>query len=69
MEDLEVLSEVKSKSIIIDGDLHGKLKKLCKGKNLKIGAVVQDLIVLYVTNPPSIQKLIDEVKDINSAKK
>jgi hypothetical protein len=52
-----------SKSILIDSDLHHKFKLFCKGKNLKLGAVIEDLIRLYLYTPKEIQKLIDDVKD------
>lgn len=53
----------KPKSIIINGNLHDTLKKQCKSKCMKIGAVVEDLIHLYLSNPQNIQKLIDELKE------
>lgn len=56
-------NEAKPKSIIIDGDLHNKFKLLCKGKSLKIGGVIEDLIRLYLSDPRNIQKKIDEYKD------
>lgn len=52
-----------SKSIIIDGNLHYQFKILCKGKSLKIGGVIEDLIKLYIKNPYETQKLIDNMKD------
>jgi hypothetical protein len=36
--------DYKPKSIIIDGELHHKFKVFCKGKNLKIGGVADNLI-------------------------
>ena len=54
----------KPKSIIIDGDLHNRFKVLCKGKSMKIGGVIEDLIKLYLQNPKKIQTLIEESKDI-----
>ena len=54
--------ENKSKSIIIDGDLHYKLKIFCKGKSLKIGGVIENLIKLYLNDSKAIQKMIEEVK-------
>jgi predicted lactoylglutathione lyase len=54
---------IKAKSIIINGDLHYKFKTLCRGKNMKIGAVIEDLIALYVKNQKSIQGLIDKEKE------
>jgi len=50
------------KSIIVDADVHTKFKNICRNKNLKIGALTEDLIRLYVENPKSIQQLIDELK-------
>ena len=58
-----VMKETKSKSIIVDGDLHNKFKILCKGKSLKIGGVVENLMKLYLDNPRAIQKMIDELKE------
>ena len=52
-----------SKSIIIDGDVHYKFKIFCKGKNLKIGKVVEDLIKLFMKDSKQVQKQIDEIKD------
>ena len=53
----------KPKSIIIDGQLHNRFKSLCKGKSMKIGGVIEDLIRLYINDPKNIQKLIDELKE------
>jgi len=55
----------KPKSVIIDGELHGRFKLLCKGKSLKIGGVLENLISLYLTNPKKIQTMIEESKTIN----
>jgi hypothetical protein len=63
MKDLLTLSETKPKSIIIEGDLHNRFKLLCKGKSMKIGAVIEDLIQLYLNNPKEVQKMIDEFKE------
>lgn len=57
------MKEAKPKSIIVDGDLHNKFKVLCKGKSLKIGGVVEDLMNLYLDNPRAIQRMIDELKE------
>ncbi len=54
----------KSKSIIVDGDLHNQLKKFCRGKGLKIGSLIEDLIRLYLNNPKIVQKNIDEIKEV-----
>ncbi len=65
MKDLIVInSDVKPKSIIIDGNLHNNLKLHCKGKSLKIGGLVEDLIRLYIKDPKTIQKLIEESKEV-----
>jgi hypothetical protein len=63
MKDLLTVSETKPKSIIIDGDLHNRFKMLCKGKSMKIGGVIEDLISLYLNNPKELQKMIDERKE------
>lgn len=59
-------SDLKPKSIIIDGQLHYKFKMFCKGKSLKIGGVVEDLIKTYLNNPKAIQKIIDNYKSNNN---
>jgi hypothetical protein len=64
MKDLLALNGVKPKSIIIDGELHNRFKSLCKGKSLKIGGVIEDLIRLYLDNSKKIQSLIEESKDV-----
>lgn len=53
----------KSKSVIINGDLHHHFKIFCKGKSLKIGAVIEDLMTVYLHDPKTLQKLIDENKE------
>lgn len=63
MGNLVATNETKPKSIIINGDLHSKFKTLCKGKNMKIGGVIEDLIKLYLDSPNDIQKIIDEHKN------
>lgn len=63
MKNTETLTATKAKSVIIDGDLHGRFKLLCKGKSLKIGGVIEDLIRLYLNDPRGIQKVIDERKE------
>jgi len=68
MKELITLNGVKPKSIIIDGDLHNKFKMLCKGKNLKIGGVIEDLIRAYLRDPNGMQQVINAVRDeINEA--
>ena len=56
-------NEKKNKSIIVDGDLHYKFKMICKSRNLKIGAVIEDLIRLYLSNPRKIEEIIDKIKN------
>jgi len=63
MKDILILSETKPKSIIIEGELHNKFKLFCKGRSLKIGGVIEDLIRLYLDNPKTIQKMVDEIKE------
>lgn len=63
MKNTETLTATKPKSVIIDGDLHGRFKLLCKGKSLKIGGVIEDLIKLYLNNPRGVQQEIDECKE------
>ena len=55
----------KSKSVIINADVHTDFKVFCKGKSLKIGGVIEDLISIYLADPKTIQKIIDEFKDKN----
>jgi len=62
MNNIEVPATVKPKSVIIDGRLHSRFKMLCKGKSLKIGGVIEDLIFLYLTDPKKTQDLIEETK-------
>lgn len=52
----------KSKSIIVNGELHEKFKVFCKGKNMKIGGVVEDLIQQYLSNYDVVRKLLEENK-------
>lgn len=63
MDNVLIMTNTKSKSVIINGDVHGDFKLFCKGKSLKIGGVIEDLIKLYLSDPNRIQKLIDETKD------
>ena len=66
MKNTEMLIPTKPKSVIIDGNLHGKFKMLCRGKSLKIGGVIEDLIFLYITEPKKTQELIEDVKTLNN---
>jgi len=63
MEKTFSVNGTKPKSVIIDGNLHNKFKALCKGKSMKIGGVIEDLIRLYLNDPKSLQKMIDELKE------
>jgi hypothetical protein len=54
---------MKNKSIIISGDLHERFKIFCRGKSMKIGGVVEDLIELFLEKPREIQNKIDEIKN------
>lgn len=65
MKEIVTVNVIKPKSIIIDGHLHGKFKMLCKGKSLKIGGVIEDLIILYLNDPKKTQELIEDAKKIN----
>lgn len=60
------IKEVKPKSIIIEGGLHFKFKHFCKGKSLKIGAVIEDLVRLYLYDTKRVQNQIEEYKESKS---
>lgn len=62
MEKMLIKNKMKSKSVIIDGELHNTFKIFCKGKSLKIGGVIENLISLYLKKTKETQKLIDEIK-------
>jgi len=53
---------IKPKSVIIDGNLHYDFKVFCKGKSMKIGGVIENLIRLYLSDPKSVEKMIDKQK-------
>ena len=57
--------DLKPKSIIVDGKLHKKLKSHCRSRALKIGSIVEELIDLYLTDPHSIVKLIENKRRFN----
>jgi len=63
MENLNSVNGIKPKSIIINGNLHNRFKMFCKGKNLKIGAVIEDLIRIYLKSPKEVQKMVDDYKE------
>jgi hypothetical protein len=54
-------AKTETKSIIIDGSVHKKYRDYCRGKSLKIGSLTEDLIKLYLSDPKTFQKLIDEL--------
>ncbi len=55
----------KFKSVIVNSDVHYKFKMFCKGKNLKIGAVIEDLMRLYLLEPHKLQDMVDIMKEKN----
>ena len=61
MTNIVAMTKQKSKSVIINADVHGEFKNFCKGKSLKIGGVIEDLIRVYLDDPKAIQKLIDSL--------
>lgn len=61
MENTLTMTKVKSKSVIIDGEVHGRFKEHCKNRSLKIGGVIENLIVLYLEDSKEVQKLIDSL--------
>jgi len=63
MEKMNRISKAKPKSVIVDGELHNHFKVMCKGKSMKIGGVIEDLMKLYLNNPRITQKMIDEIKE------
>ena len=67
MKELLTLNSTKSKpkSVIIEGSLHNRFKLFCKGRNLKIGGVIEELISLYLDKPKEVQSMIDESNEIN----
>ena len=68
MKDLLTVNDVKPKSVIIEGNLHTRFKLLCKGRNLKIGGVIENLISLYLDNPKKVQGMIEDLNEINYSK-
>jgi len=58
----KVKKENNSKSVIIDGELHAKMKNYCMGRKRKIGGIIENLIKLYLDNPKEIENLIDNLK-------
>lgn len=60
---LKKVTEKNSKSVIIDADVHSKLKELCVGKNLKMGGVIENLIRLYLKDYKNVQRQIDNLSE------
>lgn len=60
-----MLEENKPKSVIISRDIHNEFKNFCRGKNLKIGGVVENLMRYYIDNYSEITKLLEHSKSIN----
>lgn len=52
------MSEIKPKSVIIDGKIHSDFKEHCVENKLKIGGVIENLMLLYLNNPKDIQTLM-----------
>jgi hypothetical protein len=63
MENTLIMATTKSKSVIINGDVHANFKEYCKSRSLKIGGVIEDLILAYLKDPKTLQKLIDDAKE------
>ncbi|MFW6219288.1 MAG: hypothetical protein ACOC33_00340 [bacterium] len=47
---------IKPKSIIISGEHHLRLKKYCRGKALKIGALIENLIDDFLNDKKTLKK-------------
>lgn len=60
---MEIMKKEVGKSVIIDGELHSKLKLFCAGKNMKIGGAIENLIKLYLKQYKEVQKLIDNLNE------
>jgi hypothetical protein len=63
MERALTMAKTKSKSVIIDGDLHYDFKVFCKGKSLKIGGVIETLIQIYLDDPKTVRRMIEDYKE------
>ena len=59
------MAKTKSKSVIIDGDVHSRFKLFCKGRSLKIGAVLEDLINIYINDHKLLRKMIEDYNENN----
>ena len=59
----KIKKESTSKSVIIGGDLHAKMKQHCINTKRKIGGVIENLIKVYLVNPKEIENMIDNLKD------
>lgn len=58
-----------SKSIIVNGKVHKQMRDHCRFQKKKIGGLTEDLILLYLSNPDAIQKLIDDLNKVKEAGK
>lgn len=58
----EIDKKSTSKSVIINGALHAKMKKHCVGSNRKIGGVIEKLITFYLNDPKEVENLMDHLK-------
>lgn len=52
--------KVEPKSVIIDGVVHQNFKKFCRGKGLKMGRKIEDLIRIYLDNYTTIEPMIHD---------
>ena len=62
MENILTMEKIKSKSVIIDGEVHGRFKEYCKNRSLKIGGIIENLIELYLEKPQEVEKLLSEIE-------
>lgn len=62
-DDAKEAKKKSNSSVIIDRDLHAKMKKHCVGNSRKIGGVIENLIRLYLANPKEIENAIDNLKE------
>jgi hypothetical protein len=60
MKNLETNGNISPKSVIINGLLHNRLKVFCKGKSLKMGGIIENLIELYLKQSKEIQIMIEK---------
>ena len=60
------MTNYSSKSVIIDGYVHSKLKEHCKARDLKIGKILEKIIEVYLANTKEMQTLIDNYNETNN---